>query len=292
MADGEDFGKEPVELGIDLEEKNPAEIEKSQAKEEVKGAPVILIVEDNIDLRNYISGNLGDSYQILMAENGKQGLERAAESIPDLVISDLMMPIMDGMEMCTKLKRDERTNHIPVIILTAKADRGSKMEGLGIGADDYIIKPFDAEELKVRVRNLIEQRKKLRERFRKEFLTDPAGLEIPAPEDDFMVRVMDCLKKHLTEPEFNVEQLGKEMGLSRTQLYRKILALTDHTPSELIRNTRLRMAARMFMEGHNNVTRVMLSVGFDTSVYFAQYFRELFGLNPSEYIKKKAPART
>ena len=139
---------------------------------------VILIVEDNPDLRNYISGNLEKSYRLMVAENGKEGLNSAIENIPDLVISDVMMPEMDGIEMCHKLKTDDLTNHIPIILLTARADRGSKLEGLETGADDYIIKPFDAEELKVRVRNLIRQRKILKDKFRKEFVSDVADLEV------------------------------------------------------------------------------------------------------------------
>jgi len=260
-------------------------VQSDQIYQKKKDGPVILIVEDNPDLREYISQSLISDYQILQAENGNEGLKTAIENIPDLVISDLMMPEMDGMEMCGLLKLDHKTSHIPLIMLTAKADRESKLESLETGADDFILKPFDAEELEVRVKNLIDQRKKLRERYRKEFMTHTGGQEIPPPEDEFMVRVMKCLKKYLSESEFNVEQMGRELGLSRTQLYRKILAMTDHTPSEFIRNNRLKMAARMFLEGHKNVTRVMYSVGFDTSVNFAQHFRQMFGVNPSEYIK-------
>ena len=218
-------------------------------------------------------------------------MQAAIESIPDLVISDLMMPEMDGKDMCQKLKSDRRTNHIPLIMLTAKADRESKLESLETGADDYILKPFDAEELQVRVKNLIDQRRKLRERYRKEFLADTGGQEIPSPDNEFMHRVMACMKNHLSESEFNVEQMGKELGYSRTQLYRKILAITDHTPSELIRGSRLKMAASMFRQGHKNVTRVMYAVGFDTSVNFPQHFRQMFGVNPSEYIKQKSSSK-
>jgi signal transduction histidine kinase/ligand-binding sensor domain-containing protein/DNA-binding response OmpR family regulator len=263
-------------------------LKKDTVRESDKERPVILIVEDNMDLREYISGNLSSQYQILEAENGREGLDIAIECIPDLVISDLMMPEMDGVEMCDRLKKDTRTNHIPLIILTAKADRESKLESLETGADDYIIKPFDAEELQVRVKNLIEQRRKLREFYRKEFLADPAVHEIPLPENEFLDRFMDCLKKHLTESGFNVEQLGEELHLSRTQLYRKILALTDHTPGEFIRNFRLKMAARMFLEGHTNITKVLYTVGYNSPSHFTQSFRELFGINPSEYIKQKA----
>jgi signal transduction histidine kinase/ligand-binding sensor domain-containing protein/DNA-binding response OmpR family regulator len=268
-----------------------SDFERGHTQETIEDKPVILIVEDNVDLTNYISRNLENQYRILSAKNGIKGLDEAIKYIPDLIISDVMMPEMDGMEMSKQLKTDERTNHIPIIMLTAKADRDSKLEGLQTGADDYLIKPFDTEELKVRVNNLIEQRKKLRDRYRKELLTDYEGHEIPAPEDDFLVRVMDCIKKHMTESEFNVEQLGKELGFSRTQLYRKILALTDHTPNEFIRNIRLKMAARMFHEGHRNITRVVYEVGFNTPAYFTQCFREVYGVNPSEYIKKRERMR-
>jgi AraC-like DNA-binding protein len=171
-------------------------------------------------------------------------------------------------------------------MLTARADRDSRLEGLETGADDYLVKPFDADELQARVKNLIDQRRKLRERYRKEFLFEPSERKIPAPEEGFLRRVTTCIDKHLEEPGFNVEQLGKEIGLSRMQLYRKILALTDHKPSELIRNIRLKLAARMFREGHRNITRVMYSVGFSSPSYFAQNFRTLFGVNPSEYIRQ------
>jgi signal transduction histidine kinase/DNA-binding response OmpR family regulator len=263
------------------------DVEIDHIQENAEARPVILIVEDNDDLRNYLSRNLEDYYRILTAVNGKEGWDKAVECIPDLIISDLMMPEMDGMEMSRLIKTNVRTNHIPIIMLTAKADRDSKLEGLGTGVDDYMIKPFDARELRARVYNLVEQRKKLRNRYRQEFLTDLEGHVLPAPEDDFLVRVLNCINKHITESEFNVERLGKELGFSRTQLYRKILALTDHTPNEFIRNIRLKMAARMFHEGHRNITRVLYTVGFNTPAYFTQCFRELYGINPSEYIRKK-----
>ena len=189
--------------------------------------------------------------------------------------------------MCSQLKADTRTNHIPIIMLTAKADRESKLVGLETGADDYIIKPFDVDELNVRVKNLIEQRKRLREKFRKEFLMDNAGPVMPATEDEFLARLIDCTKKHLEDPEFTVKQLGEELHLSHTQLYRKVLSLTDHTPNEYIRNYRLMTAARMFLEGDTNITNVLYTVGYNSPSYFTQSFKELFGLSPSEYIRQK-----
>jgi YesN/AraC family two-component response regulator len=243
-------------------------------------------VEDNVDLRKYIAGNLDPSFRILEAENGDHGIKMAVNTIPDLVISDLMMPGMNGMEMCEYLKSDVRTSHIPVIMLTARADRNSKLEGLKKGADDYIIKPFDSEELQVRVSNLIEQRKSLREHFREEFLTDSPKFDMAPLEEEFIQKTIDLIHQHISEPEYNVDQLVKDMAISRMHFYRKILALTDHSPVELLRNIRLKFAAKLFREGHKNIARVMYQSGFNTPSYFAQCFRKLYGINPSEYIKK------
>jgi signal transduction histidine kinase/ligand-binding sensor domain-containing protein/DNA-binding response OmpR family regulator len=254
--------------------------------------PVILIVEDNADLRKYISRNLKDEYQVLEAENGQNGLAVTINEIPDLVITDLMMPVMGGHELCKRIRQDQRTNHIPVIMLTAKADKESKLEGLSTGADDYLIKPFDADELNVRVKNLIVQRKKLREKFRKEFLMDPVATVMPPTEDEFLVRLLDCTRKHLEDSEFTVKQLGEELNLSHTQLYRKVLSLTDHTPIEYIRNYRLMTAARMFLEGHRNITSVLYTIGFNSPSYFTKSFRELFGISPSDYIKQRGGQNT
>ncbi len=147
-------------------------------------------------------------------------MELATESIPDLVISDVMMPVMDGLEMCSKLKSDERTSHIPVIMLTARADRGSKLEGLETGADDYIIKPFDAEELQVRVKNLIEQRKRLREKFMKELLSDSEEMD-PPPGDQLLERLITLVTSHIADPEFMLDQLSDELNMGRSQMFRK-----------------------------------------------------------------------
>jgi len=205
-----------------------------------------------------------------------------------LVISDLMMPEMDGVEMCELLKSDHRTSHIPLIMLTARASASSKLESLETGADDYILKPFDAEELQARVSNLIEQRKRLRERYRKEFLTDPGTKNLTKPIDEFLSKVTACLNRNLSNSEYNVQKLGQDVGLSQSQLYRKILALSDLTPSEYIRNTRLKKAAIMFRQGHRNVSSVLYSVGFNAPSHFSKYFRELYGVNPTDYIKQKS----
>ncbi|MFH0758176.1 MAG: ATP-binding protein [Bacteroidota bacterium] len=284
---GEEISAEAVESDIDLEESGFAEMEDSHDLEKSKRGPVILIVEDNVDLRNYISGNLGGSYQILKAENGKQGLERAIEYIPDLVISDVMMPEMDGMEMCRLLKQDQRTNHIPLIMLTARADRVSKMEGLETGADDYLIKPFDAEELQVRVKNLVDQRNALREKYRREFITEPDGHDFISQDDQLLHKILNILNEHLPEPEFNIDLMSDQLNMSRTQMYRKVYAVTGHTPKDLLRAIRLKKAASLFDAGEDNISQVMYQIGFNNHSYFAKCFRKLYKLNPSEYLKAR-----
>jgi signal transduction histidine kinase/ligand-binding sensor domain-containing protein/DNA-binding NarL/FixJ family response regulator len=249
--------------------------------------PMILVVEDNEDLREYIAQQLDTRYRILEAEDGREGLQRAMDHIPDLVISDIMMPDMDGVEMCEQLKMDHRTSHIPLIMLTAKADKPTKMESYEKGADDYIIKPFDAEELQSRVKNLIEQRKRLRERYRKEFLTEPVKADgLPEQTDNFLSKVLNLVQSNLSDSGYNVEQLCHDVGLSQSQLYRKLMALTDHSPVEFIRNIRLKAAAEMFQNGATNVSTVLYSTGFNTPSHFSHYFRELYGVNPSDYIRK------
>ena len=276
---------EQVEPFNDQKQLEVIDFEEGHIQKTVEKKPVILIVEDNVDLGNYISRNLEDNYHIDTAIDGKKGLDKAIEFIPDLIISDVMMPEMDGMEMSKKLKNDERTNHIPIILLTAKADRESKLEGLETGADDYVVKPFDQEELQVRVKNLLEQRERLREKFRKEFTSDLIG-EKASSGDEFIKKVHEIMHDHIDEPDYTIEQLAGELYLSRSQLFRKVSALTSYSPIELFRNLRLKKAAILFNGGHKNVTQVMYQVGFNNPSYFAKCFTELFGMNPSRYIKR------
>jgi len=192
---------------------------------------------------------------------------------------------MDGMEMCKQLKSDGRTSHIPIIILTAKADKDSRLEGLKTGADDYLIKPFDAEGLKVRVDNLIDQRKKLREKYRKEFLTGLDDIQLIPPDERFLLKVSETIQEHLQDPAFNIENLSHEIGLSRSQLYRKIMAISGFTTTEYLRNIRLKHAESLFLEKQSNIAQVAYQVGFSNPSYFSECFKELFGKSPSEYIK-------
>jgi AraC-like DNA-binding protein len=194
-----------------------------------------------------------------------------------------MMPVMGGMEMCRKLKNDPRTSHIPVIILTAKADKASKLKGLEVEADDYISKPFDLEELKLRVNNLIKQRKKLREIFRKQLLDHRKPLEQKGHQDQLIKRLLETFEQNYKDYDFSVDDMGKEMLMSRAQFYRKVNALTDTSPNELLRLFRINKAATLLESDDLNITAIMYEVGFRSTSHFAESFRKYYGKNPSEY---------
>jgi YesN/AraC family two-component response regulator len=244
-------------------------------------------VEDNHDLRKFIIQGMDNLCQILEAENGLEGLNRAIEEIPDLVITDLMMPEMDGLEMCKRLKADEKTSHIPVIILTARAERASKLQGLESHADDYIIKPFDQEELKARVRNLIEQRRLLREKFKYDFFIKERGLDLKSTDERFIQKAIETVKSNLDDPDLNVNILSEKLGVSSTQLYRKIHGLTNQSPSEFIRNLRLQHSTLLLKKSYDNIAQIAYQVGFSNHSYFSKCFRELYGISPVEYAKRQ-----
>ena len=288
----EDINTTPDEMhGLDisereyLDEDSERTLEKleEQVNQKNEGQPVILIVEDHADLRNYIKQHLATGYQLHEAGNGKTGLKIATDIIPDLVITDLMMPEMDGMEMCQKIKEDERTNHIPVIMLTAKADQQSKLKGLQTGADNYLIKPFDAEELKVRVKNLIDQRNKLREKFSSAFFAFNVQSDFRSADDQFLQKAAEIFNDHISDDQFTVEMFCSSLGMSNSQVNRKLQAITGLTPSLFIRNLRLRQSLVLLEKGYDNIARIAFEVGFSDHSYFSKCFREFYGTSPTEY---------
>jgi len=244
---------------------------------------LLLIVEDNTDVRNYIKGYLEENYKIIEAVNGNDGFHKSLQSSPDLIVSDVMMPEMDGFELCEKLKTDERTSHIPIILLTAKASGQDKIGGLEMGADDYIMKPFDAEELQVRIKNLIDQRKKLREHFKKEGLVDLDNKSITSTDKKFLKKILEIVNGHISDSGFSIDKLADEIGLSRSQLHRKLVSLIGESPGDLTRRIRLSKAAKLIEEKFGNISEIALEVGFSNPANFAQSFRHQFGVSPSEY---------
>lgn len=253
--------------------------------------PRLLIVEDNRDVRVYMRGCLERDYAIVEAKDGEAGLRTGIAKIPELVISDVMMPKMDGFELCRKLKADERTSHIPVILLTARASRESKVEGLETGADDYIIKPFDARELQVRVKNLVEQRRKLRERFQRELILQPGDVTVPSADTKFLKRALTIVEEHMADFEFNVETFAHKVAMSRMQLHRKLHSLTGLSASRFIRTMRLKRAAQLLKQRSGNIAEIVYEVGFNNIPYFNKCFREQFGLSPSEFITRQSPTQ-
>ena len=244
--------------------------------------PTLLLVEDNADVRLFIADQLRERYQLLEAENGKEGLEMACQHIPDLIISDVMMPEMDGNVLTQKLKTDERTSHIPVILLTAKASQKSKLEGLGTGADDYLTKPFDGEELLVRIKNLIEQRRKLRERFKQDITLKPKDIAITSADERFLNKVIAVVESRLDDEMLSIEEIADAVALSRSQLHRKIKALTDQSPSSFVRTFRLKRAYDLLKYQAGGVAEIAYLTGFSSPTYFSRCFKEQFGVTPGE----------
>lgn len=248
---------------------------------------LILIVEDHTDVRKYIRGKLEDSYSVIEAGNGAEGLKLAQKEIPDLVISDIMMPEMDGFQLCNKLKTDNLTSHIPVILLTARAEDTDRMTGLDTGADAYLIKPFNSQELSIRVKKLIELRKKLRAKFSDKLIIKPADITVTNLDQEFMKKLMFSVESHISDAKFSVTQLGAEMNMSVSQLNRKLKALIDQSPQKFIRSIRMQRALELLKNGSGNVSEISWEVGFEDPSYFSRVFKSHFGCQPSE--KEKLP---
>lgn len=243
--------------------------------------PIVLVIEDNDDLLQYISGILRSSYQVLQAIDGLQGERMAIEHVPDVIVSDVMMPEKDGFALCHSLKRNPKTSHVPVILLTAKAGQHNRLEGLGQGADAYLTKPFNADELLVRVRNLIEARKKIFEQFRQQGHLIIEELDLASLDDRFLQQVMGYIREQLDNDQLSVEDIAREVGFSRSQLHRKLKALINKSASQMVSEIRLNEAKRMLEQQAGSVSEIAYSVGFSNLSYFTKSFKEKFGVLPS-----------
>lgn len=248
--------------------------------------PLILVVEDNRDLLTYLCEQLETKYKVLPASNANKGLELAFEHIPDLILSDVMMPKMDGFEFCQQLKSDERTSHIPIVLLTAKADRDQVLIGLEKGADDYMTKPFDQDVLFTKINNLIEQRRKLRLLFAEKITVQPSEVKVQSIDDKFLLRLLEVIEIHLGNPDFGINELSREIGMSRSQLYRKLKALTNESPTVFLRTVRLERAHQLLLSSAGNATEIAYQVGFSNPNYFFKCFKDQFGKTPKEAIEK------
>jgi signal transduction histidine kinase/ligand-binding sensor domain-containing protein/DNA-binding response OmpR family regulator len=265
----------------------PAPLLPDEENDPEKNAlPRILVVEDNRSLREFIIDSFDHQFQFLEAENGKKGFDIAIREVPELIISDVMMPEMDGMTMTRQLRADIRTSHIPIILLTAKVATDSKLKGLSLGADDYLTKPFNQQELVLKVSNSIAARTRLREKMRSELMTKSDPVAVLSADEKFLLKVKTIIHERMSEAALGVEFLAHEVGLSRVQLYRKVNALTGITVNELIRNFRLQRAAQLLEQQWGPVSQVAYEVGIHNLSYFSKCFKEQYGVSPSEYPTK------
>lgn len=247
---------------------------------------ILLIVEDNTDVRQFVQENFEVDYNILVASNGDDGILKALEYIPDLIVSDIMMPKTDGLELCKRLKSDERTSHIPIVLLTARAGDEHEYEGLAYCADAYVTKPFKSRLLRTRVDKLIASRKALRNHYSQEVILKPKDIAITNLDEQFLNRVQDVLDSKLTESSFSIQEFSDAVGLSRMQLHRKLKALTGLSASEFVRSQRLKLAAALLEKSDINVSQIGYQVGFNDPSYFTKCFKEAYGLSPTEFSKK------
>ncbi|MDO6492713.1 MULTISPECIES: two-component regulator propeller domain-containing protein [unclassified Cellulophaga] len=247
--------------------------------------PILLIIDDNQDIRSFIKKGLGESYYVYEAENGEKGLELAKKFIPNIVITDLVMPVMDGIEFCNQIKSTQETSHIPVVMLTAKTSQEKEIEGLKTGADAYIRKPFDLELLELKLSNILNDREKLRKKFNREITLQPNEVTVTSSDETFLQNAIEIVEKHMMNSEFSVEMLVKEMNMSRSNLYLKIKELTGLSSSEFIRNIRLKRAVQLFEKSDLSVKEIMYMTGFNTASYFSKCFKKQFGVVPSKYIR-------
>jgi signal transduction histidine kinase/ligand-binding sensor domain-containing protein/DNA-binding response OmpR family regulator len=267
-----------------------AVVEESMAVAEDNGVETrgvrkhtLLLIEDNDDFRFYLKDNLKLLYTIIEAGNGNEGWRQTLAAQPDLIVSDIMMPEMNGIDLCRKIKSDERVSHIPVILLTARSSEEQRLEGFETGADEYISKPFNFEILESRIRNLIQQREKSHKVFRKTLDVKASELNITPLDTRFIENALKCVEENVSSPDFSVEHLGRELGISRAYLYKKILALTGKSPLEFIRTIRLQHAAQLLERSQLTVSEVAYKVGFNNPKYFTKYFKEEFNVLPSNY---------
>jgi signal transduction histidine kinase/DNA-binding response OmpR family regulator len=281
------------EQGVPVDvEGAPADVRDSQtgngkAEKEIEPLKsekeIILVVEDSADVREYIRGALEPLYTVVEAKNGQEGIRKAQEIIPDLIISDIMMPGVDGYELCEMLKKDIKTSHVPIILLTAKASEENILQGLETGVDDYITKPFSTKLLMARIKNLIDLRRHFQLTLYREMTRQPAKMSISQMDREFIKELQDMIEKKLSDPDFNVERLGKKLYMSRATLYRKINALSGESPNEFLQSYRLKRGAELLENNFGTVLEVAFEVGFSSASYFTKCFKKKFNRLPSDF---------
>ena len=286
---------ESIEKIAQLEPINSEAAEKSislgKTVQGVSNLYKVLLVEDDFDIREYIKTELSEEFEILEATDGLEGLHIARTNMPDLIISDIMMPKMDGIEFCKNIKTDLNTCHIPVILLTARTSVENRIEGLETGADSYIPKPFHPQHLRIRVQKLIELRQTLISKFSKTIGFEVKEMTLTSADERFLQKAIELVKENISNPDLNIEDMGTELGMSRVHLYRKLKALTNQTPSEFVRIIRLKQAAYLLLQNKANISEIAYIVGFSSHQYFTNCFQNYFSMSPKEYSKKAMPGK-
>jgi YesN/AraC family two-component response regulator len=246
--------------------------------------PVLLIVDDNEDIRLLLNNLFANNYKIIEAENGAQGFEMAKKTIPDIIITDLMMPEMDGLEFSKLVKNDELTSHIPIVVLTAKSSNEAHLQSLKTTANVFLTKPFNNEIVKETIFQLLEERKKLQRHFTKDLVLKPKENQVNILDEKFYKKLQTIIDKNIQEPDFSADEFASIMAMSRMQLHRKLKSLLGITTSEFIRNERLKIAVDLLKKGENNISEIAYSVGFNEVTYFSKCFKDVYNCAPSEYL--------
>jgi signal transduction histidine kinase/DNA-binding response OmpR family regulator len=261
--------------------------EQPQRPAETNQKPLLLLVEDNEDFRFYLKDNLSQTYNIIEAGSGEEGWKKTLSHFPDLIVSDVMMPGMNGLELCQKVKSDNRVSHVPIILLTARTADEQRLEGLESGADDYINKPFNFEILESRIRNLILQREKMHKAILQSASIKATELKITPLDEQFVKSAIEYVEKNVSNAEYSVEDLCRDLALSRTLFFKKMISLTGKSPLEFIRTIRMQQAAQLLEKSQLTVAEVAYKVGFNNPKYFAKYFKEIYHVLPSAYAAGK-----
>jgi DNA-binding response OmpR family regulator len=248
-----------------------------------KTKATILIVEDNKPLRKFMKSILEEDYNILEAENGKKALETAIKKSPDLIVSDVIMPVMVGTELCASIKKDVRTSHIPIILLTSRTSLVYKIEGLESGANDYISKPFDISEFKLRIKNILRSSSKLKEKYTNEDPLQPNEVIVSSLDEKLYKKALKIVEENISNEQFDIPFFCSELGVSRTMLFVKIKAWTNFTPNEFIQHFRMKRATQLLEQGKINISQVSYKVGFKNPKYFSKCFQKKFGQTPTQY---------
>ena len=259
----------------------PVEVEQGEKKD---NRPTVLVVEDNPDMRAFVVRQLSKEYAVLSAVNGAEALKMLDGNYVNLVVSDVVMPVMDGFELCKTIKSDLNYSHIPVILMTAKTNIQSKIEGMELGADAYIEKPFSVEYLQACASNLIQNREKLRRTFAQSPFVAANTMALTKADEDFIKRLNEVILANLNNPEFSMDDIADSLNMSRSNFYRKIKGVLDLSPNEYLRLERLKKAAQLLKEGEGRVTEICYMVGFNSPSYFAKCFQKQFGVLPKDFV--------